>query len=115
MKVTKCFMPGKLLMFPKHFLKSFTYYLAQIFYFPSEIVTGIYKKYQIEKVEMYHILTDTDRIASQFIIISNPKSDVPKAISFLKLLLPLKFIRGLIYLMNFGTFLGEQKRADEKG
>ena len=102
-------------MFPKHFLKSFTYYLAQIFYFPSEIVTGIYKKYQIEKFEMYHVLTDTDSIVSQFIIISNPKSDVPKAISFLKLSLPLKFIKGLIYLMNFGTFLGEQKRADEKG
>lgn len=114
MKVTKCFMSGKLLMFPKLSLKSFTYYLAQIFYFPSEIGTGIYKKYQIEKFEMYHVLTDTDSIVSQFIIISNPKSDVPKAISFLKLSLPLKFIRGLIYLMNFGTFLGKQKRADEK-
>ena len=63
---------------------------------------------------MYHVLTDTDSIVSQFIIISNPKSDVPKAISFLKLSLPLKFIKGLIYLMNFGTFLDEQKRADEK-
>ena len=113
MKVTKCFMSGKLLMFPKLSLKSFTYYLAQIFYFPSEIGKN-YKKYQIEKFEMYHVLTDTDSIVSQFIIISNPKSDVPKAISFLKLSLPLKFIRGLIYLMNFGTFLGKQKRADEK-
>ena len=61
-------MSGKLLMFVKLSLKSFIYDLAETFCFPSRPVLEIYKKYRIEKIEMYHVLTDTDSTALQFII-----------------------------------------------
>ena len=38
----------------------------------------IYKKYKIEKVEINHVLTDTDSTVLQFIIISDPNSDLPE-------------------------------------
>ena len=77
-KVTSRFMSGKLLMFAKLFLKSFIYALVETFYFPSQLVLDIYKKYKIEKVEINHVLTDTDSTALQFIIISDPNSDIPE-------------------------------------
>ena len=77
-KVISPFMSGKLLMFAKRSLKSFIYALVETFYFPSQLVLDIYKKYKIEKIEMYHVLTDTDSTALQFIIISDPESDVPE-------------------------------------
>ena len=40
------------------------------------MVADIYKKYLIEKVEIFHILTDTDSTALNFIFISDPNSDV---------------------------------------
>ena len=61
-KVTSRFMSGK---------------LVETFYFPSQLVLDIYKKYKIEKIEMNHVFTDTDRTALQFIIISDPESDLP--------------------------------------
>ena len=77
-KVISPFISGKLLMFAKRSLKSFIYALVETFYFPSQLVLDIYKKYKIEKIEMYHVLTDTDSTALQFIIISDPESDVPE-------------------------------------
>ena len=71
-------MSGKLLMFAKLSLKRFTYDLAETFCFLSQLVLEIYKKYKIEKIELCHVLTDTDRAALQFIIISDPNSDVPE-------------------------------------
>ena len=71
-------MSGKLLMFAKLSLKSFIYALAETFCFPSQFVLEIYNKYKIEKMEMYHVLTDADSTALQFIVISNPNSDVPE-------------------------------------
>ena len=59
-KVISRFMSGKLLMFAKLLLKSFIYDLAETFCFPSQLIVEIYKKYKIEKIEMYHVLTDTD-------------------------------------------------------
>ena len=38
----------------------------------------IHKKYKIEKIEINHVLTDTDSTALQFIIISDPNSDIPE-------------------------------------
>ena len=77
-KVTSRFMSGKLLMFTKLSLKSFIYALVETFYFPSQLVLNIYKKYKIEKIEINHVLTDTDSAALQFIIISDPNSDIPE-------------------------------------
>ena len=74
-KATTRFMSGKLLMFAKLSLKSFTYTLTETLYFPNVIVKEIYKKYQIEKIICYHLLTDTDSTSLQFIIISDPSSN----------------------------------------
>ena len=73
-KCTTCFLAGKMLMFAKLSLKSFIYQLAEIFTFPDDIVRAIYNKYRIERVLVYHILTDTDSTAIQFIVISSVDS-----------------------------------------
>lgn len=76
-KLTSIFMFDKLLMFAKLSLKSFIYSLTEIFSFPSSTVQTIYKKYQIERILVNHILTETDSTSLQFIIISDTNSDVP--------------------------------------
>ena len=77
-KVTSRFMSGKSLMFAKLSLKSLIYALVETFYFPSQLVLDIYKKYKIEKIEINHVLTDTDSTVLQFIIISDPNSNIPE-------------------------------------
>ena len=71
-------MLGKPPMFAKLSLKSFIYDIAETFCFPDETVAEKYQKYLIEKVFVYHILTDTDSTAIQFIFISDPNSDFPE-------------------------------------
>ena len=71
-------MSGKLLIFAKFSLKSCKYSLVEILRFPNEIVQEIYKKYQIEKILCYHIITDTDSTSSQFAIISDSSSAFPE-------------------------------------
>ena len=71
-------MSGKLLIFAKLSLKSFIYDLLETFCFPRKQITDLYKKYLIEKVKIFHILTDTDSTALEFIFISDPNSDVPE-------------------------------------
>ena len=75
-KCTTRFMSGKLLMFAKLSLKSFTYSLVELLSFPEEnnLVQKIYNKYMIEKIFVYHVLTDTDSTCIQFIVVSNIKS-----------------------------------------
>ena len=65
-------------MFAKLSLKSFIYNLSEILCFPTKVASEIYKKYLIEKVELFHILTDTDSTALKLIFISDPNSDVPE-------------------------------------
>ena len=77
-KVITRFMSGKLLIFAKLSLKSFIYDLLETFCFPQKQVTDSNKKYLIEKVEIFHILTDTDSTALEFIFISDPNSDAPE-------------------------------------
>ena len=77
-KVSTRFMSGKLLMFAKLSLKSFIYDLAETFCFPQKKITDLHKKYMIEKVEIFHILTDTDSIVLKFIFIPDPNSDLPR-------------------------------------
>ena len=71
-KCTTRFMSGKLLMFAKLSLKSFTYSLAELLTFPEEnkVVQEIFNKYLIEKNLIYQILTDTDSTSLQFVAIS---------------------------------------------
>ena len=42
------------------------------------MASEIYKKYLIEKVEIFHILTDTDSSTLKLVFISDPNSDVPE-------------------------------------
>ena len=42
------------------------------------MASEIYKKYLIEKVEIFHILTDTDSSTLKLVFISYPNSDVPE-------------------------------------
>ena len=71
-------MSGKLLMFAKLSLKSFIYDLIETFCFPQKQLADLYKKYLIEKVEIFYILTDTDSTALEFIFISDLSIDVPE-------------------------------------
>ena len=70
-KVTTRFMSGKLLMFAKLSLKSFIYDIIETFCFPDENVRGIFKKYGIERVEIFRVLTDTDSTSLKFMFISD--------------------------------------------
>ena len=80
-KCTTRFISGKLLMFAKLSLKSFIYSLAELLAFPekNETVEKIYRKYEIERIFCYHILTDTDSISPNFLIISHVGSTFPES------------------------------------
>ena len=80
-KCTTRFMSGKLLMFAKLSLKSFIYSTAELLAFPeeNETVERIYRKYKIERIYCYHILTDTDITSLNFLIISNVCSVFPES------------------------------------
>ena len=73
-KVISRFRSGKLLMFAKLSLKSFVYKIIETFCFLNEKTKQIFKKYQIEKVE---ILSDTDSTSLKFIFISVAESNIP--------------------------------------
>ena len=48
--------------------------------FPSRMKRqNKYLKYQIEKVEIYHILTNTDSTSLKFIFVSGPESNIPES------------------------------------
>ena len=53
-------------MFAKLSLMSIMYKVLETFCFPDENVREIFKKYGIEKVEIYHKLTDTDSTSLKF-------------------------------------------------
>ena len=80
-KCTTQFRSGKLLMFAKLSLKSFIYSLVELLSFPEKnpIVTKIYDKYVTEKILCYYVLTDTDSMSIQFIIVSDPTSTYPES------------------------------------
>ena len=71
-------MSGKLLTSAKLSLKSYIYEITETFCFPKEYVKEIYKKYVMERVEIFHALTDTDSTSLKFIFISDPKSETPE-------------------------------------
>ena len=65
-------------MFGKLSLMSFIYELVETCGFPKEKVITIYDKYLVEKVYIYHVLTNTDSSCLQFMFVSNRKSDICK-------------------------------------
>ena len=71
-KCTTRFLAGKKLMFAKLSLKSFIYALAELLTFPDEnkIVREIYDEYLIERILVFHILTDTDSTSTQVVVVS---------------------------------------------
>ena len=78
-KVTTRFISGKLLMFAKISLKSFISDVLETFCFPGENTKEIFKKYRIERVEILHVLTDTDSTALKSIFISDPNREIPES------------------------------------
>ena len=68
-----------MLMFAKLLLMSFIYEVLKIFCFPAENVHSIFKKYGIQKVEIYHVLTDTDSNSFKFLFISDLSSETPES------------------------------------
>ena len=75
-KITTRFMKGKMLMFSKVSLKSFVYDIIDIFCFPDNEVIEIYNRYEIIKVFIYLILTDTDSSSLQFTFINKLSSSI---------------------------------------
>lgn len=71
-------MSGKFLIFAKLSSNSFIYDLIETFCFPEEQVKFIFRKYRIEKVEIFHLLNDTDNISFQFIFISDLDRKIPQ-------------------------------------
>ena len=69
-------MSGKLLMFTKLSLKSFIYSLIELLLFPEKnrLVQEIYDRHQIERIFVYHILTDTDSTSLQYLVVSSVQS-----------------------------------------
>lgn len=65
-------------MFAKLSLISFIYEILETFSFPDENVKTIFKKYGIERVEIFHVLTDTDSTSLKFIFISDPGCETPE-------------------------------------
>ena len=76
-KLTTRFLSEKMLMFAKLSLMSFIYELIETFYFSDEVVKKIYEKYLIEKVYIYHVLTDTNSTCLKFIFTSSTNSNIP--------------------------------------
>ena len=66
-------------MLAKLSLTSFIYEVLETFCFPDENVQAIFKKCGIEKVETYHVLTDTDSSSLKFLFISDPNSETPES------------------------------------
>ena len=57
--------------------KSFIYEITETFCFPKENIKEIDKKYGIERVGIFHLLTDTDSKSLKFMFVSDPNSKTP--------------------------------------
>ena len=75
-KITTCFMKGKMLMFSKVSLQSFIYDIIDVFSFPDDELKEIYNRHDIIKVFIYLILTDTDSCSLQFTFINKLTSSI---------------------------------------
>ena len=116
-KVTTRFMSGKLLMFAKLSLKSFIYDVIEAFCFPDENIKEIFKNYMIERVVIFHVLTDTGSTSLTVIFISDRNSDIPES-KYRDMIFEIRttsqFTRDSTTHTSSGTFLGLGKRKKEK-
>ena len=53
--------------------------MLKTFCFPDKKVRKIFKNYQIEKVHVYHVLTDSNSTCLKFLFASDPNSDIPES------------------------------------
>ena len=60
-------------------MKSFICDIIETFCFPDKSTVEVSKKYKIEKVEIFNVLTDTDSASLKFMFISDPNSEVPES------------------------------------
>ena len=65
-----------MLMFAKLSLKSFIYDLTETFMFPNQKTKRNYDKYQIDYVDVYQILTDTDSTSLQFLLFCKKENTI---------------------------------------
>ena len=65
-----------MLMFAKLSPKSFVHDLVDTFMFPNKKISEIYKKYNIDFIYIYQLLTDTGSTSIQFIIFCNDQNKV---------------------------------------
>ena len=53
--------------------------ITETFCFPKENIAEIYRKYTMEKVEIFHVLTDTDSGSLKFVFFFlDPNSNIPE-------------------------------------
>ena len=78
-KLTTRFLSGKMLMFAKLTLMSFVYEMLETFCFPEKKYKNFFQKYGIEKVHIYHVLTDADSTCLKFLFVSDPSNNVPES------------------------------------
>ena len=76
-KPTTRFFSGKMLMIDKISLIGFIHDLIETFCFPNNRTKKICKKYLIQFIHPYHILTDTDSTSMFFIFVCKPESSIP--------------------------------------
>ena len=65
-----------MLMFAKLSLKSCIYDLTETFMFPNQKTKRNYDKYQIDYVDVYQILTDTDSTSLQFLLFCKKENTI---------------------------------------
>ena len=66
-------------MLAKLSLQTFIYMITETFCFPKENIAEIYRKYTMEKVEIFHELTDTDSGSLKFVFFFlDPNSNIPE-------------------------------------
>ena len=106
-----------MLKFAKLSLMSFIYEVLETFCFPDENVREIFKKYSIEKVEIYHIVTNTNSTSLEFLFISDPNSETPES-KYREIIFEVttssKYIKDLIAHTSIGIISGRGKNKNGK-
>ena len=116
-RATTRFMSVKLLMFAKLYLKSFIYDVVETFCFPTEEISSLHKKYLIEKVEVFHVLTYTDSTALKFIFVSDPNSNLPEdkfKDIFFEVIVTSKIYKRFVSSKEFWDTFGPRKTSRQK-
>ena len=75
-KLTTRFLNGKMLIFSKVSVKSFVYYMIDVFMFPNAEIQKIYDKYKTNRCYLNQNLTDTDSTSLFFVFICDLQCNV---------------------------------------